>query len=31
MLVFYLYLLLLRFQTEKRRERLNILLAKIQD
>ena len=31
MLVFYLYLLLLRLQTEKRRETLNQLLAEIQN
>jgi len=30
MLLFYLYLLLLRYQTEKRREELNQLLAEIQ-
>jgi len=31
MLVFYLYLLLLRLQTEKRRETLNQLLEEIQN
>jgi heme exporter protein C len=31
MLVFYIYLLLLRYQTEKRTDRLNQLLADTQD